>query len=662
MKFTIKRMVSMALALVMALGMIVPVITVDTEAVGYSGSASYQSGPYYGRLLGVNTNGDQKNDVCIIAESQIGYHEGNNSSQLHGTSGGSGNYTEYGRWYGMQDQWCAMFVSWCAAVAGVDGSVVPRHAYTPTGLNFFKNQGRAHSRASIAAGQYTPQRGDIVYFKSSSSRDSTNHIGIVLSYVNGILYTVEGNTSSTAYSTNGGVVAPHSYNISNTYIVYVCNPAYADYSAPAQPEIPPFVLCPDAYKDWVFDASFYAEHNPEVAAFLNYDPEQLYIHFQAHGVREGRAGSALFDVKYYTEQNADLAAAFGTDYVAAFNHFISGGSGEVGRKYSFALDLCRGLVFDPEVYYGRHKDLADAFGHHEGKLFEHFMLFGIKEGRVASPYFDVGYYYHHNPDLAAAFNTIFGPNYWAAFKHFYTEGTNSSQHKASIIVDTVYYTSTNPDLAGYSTFQAAWHYATCGVYEGRRASTEFNADFYYYNNPDIHESYPYNRAAHHYIAFGIVEGRAGSDDALLTSASTYLGTNFMAKISLANSGKDLAVLDSGSVVNVALASPSSDQAQKWNFIRQADGSYKIKNVKNGYVLTAGATLNNNATVTLTADTNSAEQRWFVYKYKGNLVLRPASKGDLVMDVTGGSTADGALIGIYRVNYTSAQFFTVTKTR
>ena len=654
MKHSMKRIMSMMLAFVMALGVLVPMLAVDTAAVGYSGSASYQSGPYYGRLLGVNTNGDQKNDICIIAESQIGYHEGNNSSQLHGTSGGSNNYTEYGRWYGMQDQWCAMFVSWCAAVAGVDGSVVPRHAYTPTGLNFFKNQGRAHSRASIAAGQYTPQRGDIVYFKSSSSRDSTNHIGIVLSYVNGTLYTVEGNTSSSAYSTNGGVVAPHSYSISNTYIVYVCNPAYSDHSAP---EILPFVLCPEQYKRWVFDATFYAENNPEVAAFLNYDPEQLYIHFQLHGVREGRAGSAMFDVKYYTEQNPDLKAAFGTDYVAAFNHFIAGGSRDF-RQYSWVSDILRNVIFDADVYYARYKDLQDAFGPHTGALYEHFMQCGLAEGRTASPYFDVNWYVNANPDLQSAFATIFGPDYWGAFKHFYTEGTKS-QHKASVIIDTLYYTSTNPDLAGMSTFDAVWHYVTCGEPEGRRASAEFNADFYYYNNPDIHATYSYNRAAHHYVAHGMLEGRAGNNDALLTSASTYLGTNFMAKISLADSGKDLTSQDSGSTV---LGTPANDLAQKWNFIRQADGSYKIKNVKNGNLLTAGLTTNSNADVSLAQDNGSAEQRWFVYAYKGNLVLRPASKGDLVLDVAGGSTADGALIGIHRVNYTSAQMFTVAKVR
>ncbi len=160
----------------------------------------------------------------------MGYQEGGSSSQLSGTVRGSGNCTEYGRWYGLQDMWCAMFVSWCANVAGISTSVVPKHAYTPTGLNWFKNKGQAYSRATVAAGGYTPQPGDIIYFKSPRNSNPTNHIGIVTSYSGGTVYTVEGNTSSATVSTNGGAVAAKSYSISNTYIVYICRPAYSAHS------------------------------------------------------------------------------------------------------------------------------------------------------------------------------------------------------------------------------------------------------------------------------------------------------------------------------------------------------------------------------------------------------------------------------------------------
>jgi hypothetical protein len=113
---------------------------------------------------------------------------------------------------------------------------------------------------------------------------------------------------------------------------------------------------------------------------------------------------------------------------------------------------------------------------------------------------------------------------------------------------------------------------------------------------------------------------------------------------------------------VVLMTPSSAQAQKWNFIRQPDGSYKIKNTKNGYLLTVDISPNSSSEVSLKADSNSASQRWFVYKYNGNYVIRPASATDVVLDVPGASTADNTKIQAHRINYTAAQSFTITKVR
>ena len=222
MKRNINRIVAICLALVMC-ALLVPV---QAEALSYSGSSSYRSGKYYTALTKVTLTGNQRTDIVNIAKSQVGYQEGSSSSQLAGTTYGGSNYTEYGRWYGMQDMWCAMFVSWCANVAGVSTSIVPSHSYTPTGLNWFRNKGQAYSRATVASGGYTPQKGDIIYFKSARNSNITNHVGIVTSYSGSTVYTVEGNTSSATISTNGGAVAAKSYSISNTYIVYICKPSY----------------------------------------------------------------------------------------------------------------------------------------------------------------------------------------------------------------------------------------------------------------------------------------------------------------------------------------------------------------------------------------------------------------------------------------------------
>lgn len=220
---------------VLLLALLMALQPMSVCALTYSGSASYASGKYYTALTAVTLTGNQRTDIVNIARSQIGYQEGGSSSELSGEVKGGNNYTEYGKWYGLQDMWCAMFVSWCAYVAGVPTSVVPKHSFTVEGLNKFIANGRAYTRAQVASGTYTPKGGDIIYFKSSRNTNKTNHVGIVTSYSGTTVYTIEGNTSSATISTNGGAVCSKSYDISNTYIVYICNPNYSSDSGTSTP-------------------------------------------------------------------------------------------------------------------------------------------------------------------------------------------------------------------------------------------------------------------------------------------------------------------------------------------------------------------------------------------------------------------------------------------
>ena len=197
------------------------------RAVEYQGTDSYQTGKFYRALQEVKLTGDPRQDIVNIALSQVGYQEGAYFKELSGEIVGNANFTEYGDWYEMQDQWCAMFVSWCAALADISEDVVPRHSYTPTGLYQMKDKwGRAYSREKVEQGMYTPQPGDIIYFKSPTTKNTTNHVGIVTGYRDGVVYTVEGNTSSPALFSGGGTVARKSYPITNSYIVYICCPDY----------------------------------------------------------------------------------------------------------------------------------------------------------------------------------------------------------------------------------------------------------------------------------------------------------------------------------------------------------------------------------------------------------------------------------------------------
>lgn len=222
---SVKKVCAAALAGVLALTLAVPAVA-PVQALEYEGSASYMSGRFYRQLTDVALTGDQRVDIVNVALSQVGYQEGGTSTQLSGEVLGGVNFTEFGRWYGMQDMWCAMFASWCAHVAGISTDVVPSHSYTPNGLSWFKKRGQAHSQEEVASGTYVPQSGDLIYFRSSRNTNGTNHVGIVTGCANGMIYTVEGNIGASATYSNGGMVTTVSYPITNTYIVAVCSPAY----------------------------------------------------------------------------------------------------------------------------------------------------------------------------------------------------------------------------------------------------------------------------------------------------------------------------------------------------------------------------------------------------------------------------------------------------
>lgn len=204
------------------------------QSTSFDYSASYRSGIFYRRLTNVTLTGNGRTDIVNIALSQINYKEGDAKTELSGLSNGSKNYTEYCRWYDTIDDrydythsaWCAMFVSWCANQAGIPTSVVCYHALTVSGLTWFEQNAQVYTRAQVEAGTYTPRPGDIIYFKSAANGNKVNHVGIVVRYGDGVVYTVEGNAFPGEKSSEGGQVCIKSYPIDDSFIRYICSPNY----------------------------------------------------------------------------------------------------------------------------------------------------------------------------------------------------------------------------------------------------------------------------------------------------------------------------------------------------------------------------------------------------------------------------------------------------
>lgn len=82
------------------------------------------------------------------------------------------------------------------------------------------------------------------------------------------------------------------------------------------------------------------------------------------------------------------------------------------KKHLVSLDYSS--VFNADYYSNTYADLKSAFGNDGGKLFDHFMTYGMKEGRQAHPQFNVFVYKERYLDLQNAF----GNNLPLYYKHF----------------------------------------------------------------------------------------------------------------------------------------------------------------------------------------------------------------------------------------------------
>jgi hypothetical protein len=105
------------------------------------------------------------------------------------------------------ENWCADFVSWVYKTAGHPFSGGLSGGWRLNNVSDIKDW-------FIANGEYfsakdtskVPKPGDVVFF------NGTQHIGIVDTVKGNSIVTIEGNTTSSAYSNNGNVVGSHTYD------------------------------------------------------------------------------------------------------------------------------------------------------------------------------------------------------------------------------------------------------------------------------------------------------------------------------------------------------------------------------------------------------------------------------------------------------------------
>ncbi len=83
-----------------------------------------------------------------------------------------------------------------------------------------------------------------------------------------------------------------------------------------------------------------------------------------------------------------------------------------------AASEAEALCFDAIYYAEQNGDLKFSYGNDEEKLYEHWIKYGIEEGRPSSPVWHPKYYLDHNPDV----KSIYGTDYEGAYRHFLADG------------------------------------------------------------------------------------------------------------------------------------------------------------------------------------------------------------------------------------------------
>ena len=128
---------------------------------------------------------------------------------------GQSNGEKYWRWYGFSSyqEWCACFVSWCGEQSGlIENGAMPKFSLCSDGMAWFQSHGKWQSAGS------TPTAGSIVFFDWDGDGVS-DHVAIVEKCEGDIVYTVEGNTSTTVNGSSVRGVWQHQYSIGSENIL-----------------------------------------------------------------------------------------------------------------------------------------------------------------------------------------------------------------------------------------------------------------------------------------------------------------------------------------------------------------------------------------------------------------------------------------------------------
>ncbi len=142
----------------------------------------------------------------------------------------------------------------------------------------------------------------------------------------------------------------------------------------------------------------------------------------------------------------------------------------LSSNISYAQEIGIEDVFDEHYYADQYSDLKNVYGYAKALLLDHFMKFGISEGRQMNELIDIIEYREKYPDLQEAF----GDDWDAYIAHYFSYGAFEHRDNGTDF-DPVDYLNRYSDLQavlGTDIMAAYKHYKEFGQQEGREGRSE----------------------------------------------------------------------------------------------------------------------------------------------------------------------------------------------
>lgn len=167
--------------------------------------------------------------------------------------------------------------------------------------------------------------------------------------------------------------------------------------------------------------------------------------------------------------------------------------------------------FDEEYYLRKNSDVREFLSRADSPIttgYEHFALFGMREGRNPSVFFDTSYYIAKNKDVS----DVVSKGTTTAYEHFVNYG-NRELRSPTAFFDANWYLTNNNDVAVRvyrGELTAYGHAFAKGFDEVRQSTPFFSPTAYVSANADVGTAVQLGRASplRHFAEYGIAESRS----------------------------------------------------------------------------------------------------------------------------------------------------------